>query len=248
VRFIGTPRDRIAEDHLRILRFFRFSARFGAALDPGGLEACAAMANSLMALSRERIRDELIRILVLPAPADTLGAMVTNGILAPVVPEIGEAGVAALRTLIAAEQKAGAEAGAVRRLAALLPADPDVAGDVGVRLRLPRAEQARLRQAADRTAVPADPRALAHAIGAEATVDRLLLTDDPRAGQWLEPLRSWQRPRLPISGKDLIAMGVPPGPAVSKLLGEVETRWMAAGFPGDRNAVVAMARAVMGVR
>lgn len=248
VRFIGAPLERIAEDHLRILRFFRFSARFAPALDAEGLAACAARANDLMALSRERIRDELLKLLALPSPAPTVAAMLAHGILKPVLPEIEAARLPALAALIAAEDAAKIAPDGLRRLPALLPEDPQLAAGIAARLKLSNSAKGRLVHAATRATVPEDPRVLAYSIGAEATLDRLLLTGDPRAAQWAGPLSHYTRPRLPISGKDLIAMGLPPGPAVSRRLGEVEQLWVAAGFPADRNRTMAIAREVLGVR
>jgi poly(A) polymerase len=248
VRFIGGPLDRIAEDHLRILRFFRFSARFAPLLDPDGLAACAARANDLMALSRERIRDELLKLLALPAPAPTVAAMLAHGILKPVLPEFDATRMPALNAVIAAESAARVAPDGLRRLAALAPEQPQIAADIAARLKLSNAGKGRLVHAATRTAVPEDPRALAYSIGPEATLDRLLLTNDPRAALWAGPLSHYTRPRLPISGKDLIAMGLPPGPVVSRRLGEVEQRWVAAGFPADRNRTMAIAREVLGIR
>ncbi|HST35067.1 MAG TPA: CCA tRNA nucleotidyltransferase, partial [Allosphingosinicella sp.] len=135
VRFIGEPLQRIAEDHLRILRFFRFHARFGTgAPDQAGLAACAARANDLMALSRERIADEVLKLLALPDPAPTVTLMIGQRIFRPVLPEIETA--ARLHALVAAEEAAGVEPAAIRRLAALLPADPETAASVAARLRL----------------------------------------------------------------------------------------------------------------
>src|SRR3954468_12175730 len=135
VRFIGAPLRRIAEDHLRILRFFRFHARFGGGEpDRAGIEACAERANDLMALSRERIADELLKLLALPDPAPTVALMIARGILKPVLPEIESAD--RLPGLVAAERKGGIAAEPIRRLAALLPSDPELAGAVAARLRL----------------------------------------------------------------------------------------------------------------
>ncbi len=248
VRFIGEPQERIAEDHLRILRFFRFSARFAPELDAEGLAACAARANDLMALSRERIRDELLKLLALSAPASTVTAMLAHAILKPVLPEIEPARLPTLEALIAAEGAARVAPDGLRRLAALLPDDARLSAEIAARLKLSNTGKGRLVHAATRTPVPADPRALAYSIGAEATLDRLLLTEDSRAAQWAGPLSHYTRPRLPISGKDLIAMGLPPGPAVSRRLGEVEQMWVAAGFPADRNKTMVIAREVLGVR
>src|SRR3954469_12432553 len=126
VRFIGEPLSRIAEDHLRILRFFRFHARFGAgAPDRAALDACAGRANDLMALSRERIADELLKLLGLADPAPTVSLMIARGIFAPVLPEIRSAD--RLAALVAAEAAAGIAPDPIRRLAALLPADAEVA-------------------------------------------------------------------------------------------------------------------------
>jgi poly(A) polymerase len=248
VRFIGDPLRRIAEDHLRILRFFRFSARFAPSLEPAGLAACAARANDLMTLSRERIREELLKLLALPDPAATVGAMLTHAILRPVLPEVTADRMPGLAALIAAEASANVSPDGLRRLASLLPADPAVAADVAGRLKLSNADRTRLVHAAERRAVPPDPRALAYVIGPAATLDRLLLTSDPRSGTWAGQLASWTRPRLPLSGKDLIAMGLPPGPAVSRRLAEIEQRWIAAGFPPERAAVAAIARDLLGMR
>ncbi|WP_374385956.1 CCA tRNA nucleotidyltransferase [Sandaracinobacter sp.] len=248
VRFIGEPLARIAEDHLRILRFFRFSARFAPDLDGPGLAACAARANDLMALSRERIRDELLKLLALPAPSATLSAMLAHAILKPVLPEIVAERVPGLDRLIRAEADAHVQADGLRRLACIIPENTETAMEIGNRLKHSNAEKSRLIQAATRTPVPDDPRALAYSIGPAATLDRLLLTGDARAAQWAGPLSAYARPRLPISGKDLIAMGLAPGPAVSRRLAEVEHRWIEAGFPADRNQVMAIARDVLEVR
>src|SRR6476619_45805 len=100
IRFIGDPLQRIAEDHLRILRFFRFHARFDAREpDAAALDACTARANDLMALSRERIADELIKLLGTDDPVPTIAIMVERAILRPVLPEIDIAAVNRLKRL-----------------------------------------------------------------------------------------------------------------------------------------------------
>lgn len=246
VRFIGDPLTRIAEDHLRILRFFRFSGRYAEALDQAGLAACAARARDLMTLSRERVRDELLKILGAPAPAPIVTAMHAHGILAAILPEADD--LDRLARLLRAEARAGAAPDALRRLAALCPEDPALARALAGRLRLSNVERTRLSAIMTPGEVPADPRALAYRVGADATRDRLLLSDDPRAAEWLPRLAGWHPPRLPVSGRDLIAMGLAPGPAVSRALAEVEARWIAAGFPAVRDEVMALARAVLDPR
>ncbi|HEY0314385.1 MAG TPA: CCA tRNA nucleotidyltransferase [Allosphingosinicella sp.] len=241
VRFIGDPLTRIAEDHLRILRFFRFHARFGfGAPDAEGLAACVARANDLMALSRERIADELMKLLALPAPAATVALMVEAGVLRPVLPEIEEA--ARLARLVAREAEAGVEANAVRRLAALLPPDPEVAAAVAARLRLSKKAAKRLTSAA----VPDDGSpapVLAYRLGSDEAVDRILL--GPRDPAKARALAGWERPKLHVGGGDLIAMGLEAGPTVANTLQRIEASWAEEGFPEDSEAQRAIARAAV---
>ncbi len=245
VRFIGAPLQRIAEDHLRILRFFRFHARFGkGAPDTEALAACAARANDLMALSRERIADELLKLLALPAPASTLVLMIGNGILRPVLPEIDEAGVTALSRLEERESHFGIAADPIRRLAALLPPDPELANAIAARLRLSNKQRKRLVAAASRDeAAPEDSRSLAYKIGGDEAIDRLML--DAAAedlGKRLQALAGWKRPSLPIGGGDLIAMGLSPGPIVAATLQAIERDWAGQGFVDDEAAVRRLAQ------
>lgn len=242
VRFIGDPLTRIAEDHLRILRFFRFFARFGVGEpDPAGLDACAARANDLMALSRERIADELTKLLALPDPAGAVRLMVERDILKPVLPEIQADGVERLTRLMKREEEAGAPSNPLRRLAALIPADPDLAAAIAARLRLSNRSAKRLISASRRDpGDPEEPSVLAYAIGAEEAVDRILLGDgDPRAAA---ALAGWQRPRLRLGGGDIIAMGLAPGPIVARTLQAIEREWAEAGFPPESAAQRAIAR------
>ncbi|NUR44572.1 MAG: CCA tRNA nucleotidyltransferase [Sphingomonas sp.] len=230
IRFIGDPLQRIAEDHLRILRFFRFHARFDAGEpDTAALEACTARANDLMALSRERIADELLKLLSVADPTKTVRIMLERTILKPVLPEITLEKVDDLKALIAAETEAGISPEPLRRLAALLPRDTAVAEDVAVRLRL--SNKARKRLAC--VVGPGDgaPHALAYRLGSDCAVDRLLL--DGRADAARE-IASWHAPRLPISGGQLIKRGLSEGPVVARTLKAIEDRWVKAGFPsGD---------------
>lgn len=240
VRFIGDPLQRIAEDHLRILRFFRFHARFGAG-EPGAeaVDACSARANDLMALSRERIADELLKLLGLPDPGPTVAIMLARGILAPVLPEITAAAAKELNALITAEGEAGVPSDPVRRLAAMLPRDPAVAHDIAVRLRLSNKAKKRLVSAATE-GLRERPRTLAYRLGVEAALDRLLLAGDIESAH---SIAAWAPPRLPLSGGALIERGVSKGPEVAQLLRRIEDRWVAEDFPsGERlEAIVAAA-------
>lgn len=246
VRFIGEPLQRIAEDHLRILRFFRFHSRFGRGEpDVEGLAACAARANDLMALSRERIRDELFRILVLPRAAETIALMLSLGILKPVLPEILPERVPALTALMAREAAWGAEPDALRRFAALLPQREGLGGEFGARLRLSRRDAARLDAigVAD-PALPDDPYTAAYFSGAEVTRDRLLLLGDAGADAWRK-LADWRKPAMPVSGKDIIARGISAGPEVSRRLQRFERDWVASGCPIDAGRIDALLAAAL---
>ena len=226
VRFIGEPLQRIAEDHLRILRYFRFHARYGhGAPDPDALEACVDRANDLMALSRERIADELLKLLALDDPTPTVRLMHERGLFAPVVPEISDAG--RLGRLVAAERSAGIRPDPLRRLAALLPADPAIADRIGARLKLSNKAKKRLASAADRQ-LGLNPQSLAYRVGPESAVDRLLLAGQPAAAK---AIAKWTPPRMPIGGGDIIARGVPEGPEVARTLRRIEDLWEGAGFP-----------------
>jgi poly(A) polymerase len=229
VRFIGDPLRRIAEDHLRILRFFRFHARFGLGdPDADGLAACAGRANDLMALSRERIADELLKLLALPAPEATVALMEWHGIFSPVLPEIDRKGVARMRRLCEREKAAGVASDPLRRLAALLPRDAAAAASVATRLRLSNKAAKRLTGALGAEA-PLPAEQLAYGIGREAAIDAILLGEaDPGAANRLE---QWQRPAFAMGGGRLIAMGLPQGPLVARTLVRVERQWVEEGFP-----------------
>jgi poly(A) polymerase len=221
VRFIGQAEARIREDYLRILRYFRFQDRFGALpADPASEAACAALAPGLKGLSRERIGWELMRLLAHPDPAKTVLRMAELGVLAQVLPE---ADAAALPALVAAEAREHVASDPLRRLAAMLPADPVVAEAVAARLRFSGAQKKRLAVAVVRQT--GDARALAYRIGLAEATDRLLI-----AGESLGLLLDWSPPRFPLKGGAIVARGLD-GPAVARTLRAVEERWIAEGFP-----------------
>ena len=242
IRFIGDPLKRIAEDHLRILRFFRFHARFGRGEpDAAALAACTARANDLMTLSRERVADELIKLLGMDDPLATVAIMIERGILKPVLPEIARDGLSELDRLMASELAAGMKPDAFRRLAALLPREPRTADAVAARLRLSNKARKRLACAAGND-LGSSPHVLAYRLGKECAADRLLL-----AGRAAEAaaIVGWTAPRLPISGGGLIELGLPEGPIVARTLKQIEERWIEAGFPtGD--AFDSLVREVLG--
>lgn len=234
LRFIGDPHQRIREDHLRILRYFRFQARFGSQpADPAAEQACAELAATLKGLSRERVGMEMMNLLGLPDPAPTVLRMAELGVLEVVLPEAdGEA----LARLVAEEQRQAVAPDPLRRLAALLPADVPLAEAVASRFRLSGAQKKRLALAAARSAqnLPSSSedrelqaRALAYRLGRNAALDRLLLDGEPVA-----PLEGWDIPTYPLKGGEVVARGVKAGPLVARTLQAVEARWIAEGFPG----------------
>jgi poly(A) polymerase len=225
VRFIGDARARIREDHLRILRYFRFQARFGSQpADAEAESACAELAATLKGLSRERIGMEMLNLLALPDPGPTVARMAALGVLAHVLPE-GDP--EALARLVAEEARQDVAGDPIRRLAALLPADRGLAEQVASRFRLSGAQKKRLVSAAGRDGAESDARALAYRLGMVEALDRLLL-----AGADTGPLRGWTVPAFPLKGGDIVAQGIKAGPQVARTLRAVEDRWVAEGFPG----------------
>jgi poly(A) polymerase len=234
VRFVGDPRTRIREDHLRILRYYRFQARFGATIDPEAEAACRDLAPMLKGLSRERVGWELQHLLAVDDPAATVVRMFQEGVLGVVLPETRDEEIVAFEKLVERERAAGLAPSPIRRLAALLPADPRTAEQVAARLRLSTAQKKRLALAADRALPPGDARPLAYRLGRDEAIDRLLL-----AGEDPSEVIGWAIPELPLKGGEIVARGVAAGPEVARILRAVERRWVAEGFP-DRARVGAL--------
>ncbi len=234
VRFIGDARQRIREDHLRILRYFRFQARFGSQpADNDSESACAQLAPMLKGLSRERVGMEMLNTLGLRNPAATIARMAELGVLPEILPE-GDP--QALHAMIAREQAHAIAPDAIRRLSSLLPAEPETAKQVAARFRLSNAQKKRLVLAASRSDDAPDVRALAYRHGREQALDQLLIT-----GADLAPLKGWDIPVFPLKGGEIVARGVAAGPDVARILQTIETRWIAEGFPDAQrvNAILA---------
>jgi poly(A) polymerase len=227
VRFIGDPRERIREDHLRILRYYRFQARFGYTLDEEAERACAELAPMLKGLSRERVGWELQHLLAVADPTATVQRMYQQGVLGVILPEAGDHEIVAFEKLVEAERAAALPPSPIRRLAALLPPDPKAAEHVAARLRLSGAQKKRLGNAAGRGGQPDNPHALAYRLGREGAIDRLLLFGESPAA-----IIDWSIPRLPLKGGEIVARGVAAGPEVARILQAVENRWIEENFPG----------------
>jgi poly(A) polymerase len=253
VRFIGDPEQRIAEDYLRILRFFRFHAWYGeGAPDPAGLHACIRARAGIETLSRERIRTELLKLLVAPHAAPVLALMTETGLLGNVLG--GVALLASFENTVKAEAASGCEADAVRRLGALAVWVKEDADRLAQRLRLSNADTERL-SALDgwwRVSLAAEERsahALLYRLGPQHFGDQVLLAWSrssagaaDRAWRELANLaQTWRVPDFPLKAADFIARGVAAGPALGAAMRAAEAAWIAADFPADRTAIEAIA-------
>ena len=240
VRFIGDARDRIREDHLRILRYFRFQARFGADLDSEAEEACSELASTLKGLSRERVAAELIALLSLANPHPTIARMRKLGVLQEVLPEACPKHIDSLQQLIDAEENQAISPDPMRRLAVLLPPIADVAQAVAARLRLSRAQRAHLVAVAERKPEDASfPRALAYRENMAIAIDRVLIQ-----GGNVSSLKDWNPPQLPLKGGEIVERGITAGPQVAATLRKVEDEWIAEGFP-ERERVLQLLEQVL---
>jgi poly(A) polymerase len=242
LRFIGDASERIAEDHLRILRYFRFLARFGGnEVDENALKACRAGANTLMALSRERIASELMKIITAANPVHVVTLMIENQIFAPFLPELDDNADAALSRLVEREREFAIAASAPARLITLLPANAAIADKVAMRLKLSnktRKDLAVLLGQAEVT--PVNIYALAYASGMDTARDMaLLFASDSAIAECLQRLAGWHVPRFEIKGGDLIAQGLKAGPMVAKTMRIIERKWVDGGFvSGEALAVL----------
>ena len=250
VRFAGTAAERIQEDYLRILRFFRFHAVFGwVEADNEGVAACTAHRGGLDGLSGERIHQELFKLLPAPGAVGVVELMAANDILSHVIPTLPD--VARFVRLCAIEDACGTAPDALLRLAALGLGGAEDVALLRARLVLTNAQTARLeRVAASRTALDgAMPDAVRkealYRLGTEGFRDAALFAwadagASPHDEKWrslvLLPER-WPTPELPITGGDVTARGVAPGPQIGEILREFERWWIGQGFPRDADTV-----------
>lgn len=269
VSFVGVARQRVEEDLLRILRFFRIYADYGRPpADIDALAACRAMANRLPELSGERIRMEMFRILLAPNPADTIHIMQGEKVLEHILPEAGPIG--RLRMLSWLETTAIKVASVVpdpiRRLAALLETDRDGAAGVAERWRLSNAEKDRLARTVDS---PDDfglemsekaRRRLFHNHGNDAVRDWILLAwageraitprqKPERCDGWRDFLAAadnWQAVDFPIRGRDALVLGIEEGPTLGGLIHTVKDWWEAADFRPGRDECLEKLKKLIG--
>jgi len=253
VRFIGDANERIAEDYLRILRFFRIHAAFGAGeVDRAGYLACIAGRAGLATLSAERVRMEMLKLLVADGAASAVAAMVDGGLLQPILAGVAYTGPFA--AMIAAERLLDLKPDAMRRLAALAVAVTEDAKRIAARLRLSNAETKALDSMGHRWwrlagMDEARARRLLYRLGEDSYRNRLMLAW-ARAGSYgdPEPWRAfatlpqrWSAPKFPLKAANFLARGVAEGPALGQVLTLAEDAWLAADFPLDPVALDSIA-------
>ena len=253
VRFIGDADSRIAEDYLRILRFFRIHAAYGAGVpDRAGYLACIKGRAGLASLSAERLRMELIKLMIAPGAAEAVVAMADGGLLLPLFGGVAYTGPFA--AMIAAERALELEPSAIRRLGALAVAVTEDAKRLSARLRLTNQETRTLDSMGHRWwrlagMDEARARRRLYRLGADRYRDRLLLAwarsgDAPDCETWRElaalPQR-WSAPKFPLKAADFARRGIAEGPALGHVLALAEDAWLAADFPSDAGAVEAIA-------
>ena len=258
VRFMGDAKTRIAEDHLRVLRLFRFHAWYGKGeIDAEGLRAAAEAKDKLKTLSAERVQKELLRLLEAGNPAPVLRVMAATGILTELLP--GALSLPRLERLTEIDADNLSARDAILRLAALLPdGDNDAAHAIADALKLSNADRTRLEQALSGEKIPAqlaarDARRLLYRIGVARFCDKVLLqwAGAPKGAgvlqfrMLLEMADSWQRPRFPLSGRDVMQAGVAEGPDVGRVLAKVEDWWVGGDFAADEGACRDQLKAVI---
>ena len=232
VRFIGDPHDRIREDYLRILRFFRFTAWYGATIDADGLAACAELAEGVERLARERIGHEMRRLLAAPNPAPAVASMAQAGVLMRCLPG---ADPASLAPLVHLEGESGAPPDWLRRLAALGGEAPEA------QLRLSRAEAKELETIRSLLAEPLPLAVAAHEHGARAARAMALVAAAGGAPLPANPeaeIAHGVAAVFPLAGADLVAAGLRPGPRLGAALDAAKRRWIESGFALDKSALL----------
>ncbi len=256
VRFIGNAAERVAEDYLRILRFFRFFAYYGQFRpDADGLRAAARGRDKLKALSAERIWSELKKLLAAPDPGRALLWMRQAGILTEILPESEKWGIDLIPALVEAGAALGWEADPMLRLAAIVPPDPERLAALATRLRLSRAEAAFLQAFAMAPAVKADLAGTAldrmlYRHGETGIVTRLRLAVASARGaaggnpsamaeslqlqHLLTRAEAYRKPVLPVTGADLIAAGIAAGPKLGEILAQMERYWVERNFTPEK--------------
>ncbi|UNF39270.1 CCA tRNA nucleotidyltransferase [Bartonella krasnovii] len=260
VRFIGVAENRISEDYLRILRFFRFYAWYGAGRpDVEGLRACVRLKHGLEKLSSERIWAEMKKLLLASDPTRALLWMRQSRILSLIFPETEKWGIDAIHALVKTEQALGWKIDPLLRLESLLPPNPVHLHEMAKRLRLSHKETTRLKEWAELEIISQNCSAhfvqkLIYFHGRQPVLDQLSLSVAASHVDTLEKsaalqkkenylklyqlVQEWQIPTFPINGNDLIKKGFSKGILLGQKLKELEMIWIESGFLMDRHALL----------
>ncbi|WP_085034214.1 CCA tRNA nucleotidyltransferase [Ensifer aridi] len=261
LRFIGNAAERVAEDYLRILRFFRFFAHYGSGRpDAEGLKACAQARAKLSTLSAERVWGETKKLLSAEDPGRALLWMRQAGVLGEILPETEKWGIDAIPGLVAAERSFSWRPEPLLRLAAIVPPDAERLEAMASRLRLSKAESAYFERFARAPAIAAtlpdaafDRELYRHgkdgiiarlklslaAARRKSETDPAFLAETASFQRLLARAEKWQRPVFPLSGVDVLKAGVPAGPKIGEVLEELEEFWIERNFNVDRATLVA---------
>ena len=267
VRFIGNAAERVAEDYLRVLRFFRFFAHYGSGRpDADGLRACAQARSKLGTLSAERVWAETKKLLSADDPGRALLWMRQAGVLTEILPETEKWGIDVIPELVAAERAFGWKPDPLLRLSAIVPPDEERLEAMAERLRVSKAEAAYFSRWAKAPAVPATTvdtafDRLLYRHGVEGIVVRLrlalstarrksegdpaFLSETASLRRLLARAEAFKRPSFPLNGGDVLKAGVPAGPRVGEILGELENLWIERNFNLDRANLVARLEAMV---
>ena len=258
IRFVGDARQRLTEDVLRLLRYFRFYAHYGRPPpDAEALAACRDMAHMLPRLSAERVRVELLKLLSAPDPAPVIRLMRDEGVLDHFLARA--TAIERLDRMVAIETGLGL-CDPLRRLAALLPVDDEAARHLAQGLRLSNSERDRLVAMAAPSVVPSPGmdgparRRAIYAAGAAAWPDLVLSawadgrdnTDDESWRGLFTEMKRWPRPKFPLTGQDVKKLGVGEGAAVGELLRAAEAWWIEGDFAAGRQDCLAWLKGRVG--
>jgi poly(A) polymerase len=264
VRFVGAAQERIREDVLRLLRFFRFHAHYGRGVpDAEALAACRALAPELAALSAERVWSELRRTLLAPDPAAALALMRDNAVLDHVLPEATR--LDRLAAVVRDEAACARDGDPIRRLAAAIATNAAGATALAQRLRLSNAERDRLVAlvAPVMRLTPSldghERRVALYRLGAEAFADLALLgwaeqatrgvtVDDSAWRALIADAAAWTPIALPVAGRDAVALGIPRGPEIGWLMAQLEAWWIDGDFRADREACLRQLKSLIRAR
>lgn len=260
LRFIGDAEERIREDYLRILRFFRFFAWYGSGRpETDGLRASARLKDGLNQLSAERVWSELKKLLSAPDPSRAMLWMRQSGVLSAILPESEKWGIDAIHGLVRAEADLDWQVDALLRLESIVPPDAARMTELGKRLKMSNAERARLEAWARADAIKSETseqalKKLIYRGSSQAVADRIRLayasarqeaaaSDEAmiRAGGYsrlLDAVEKYEPLVFPVTGGDLLSLGVEKGPGLGEALRDLETLWIDSGFSLDREALL----------